>query len=213
MFHRNVRKTIKLHFESMYHYLFNTFRVLLTLKVDCCKIFNIKMSTSLFMVVKTSQDDDWSKIENVDFEAKDLFSYIFFSYYKFIGVNFGGLSLKRNGSFRKSFGWKVYGYLINVISACLQWISTYGFMITNEILSIKKSKRPFLYELVLISWLVRNILPIITLTTGHRYGSKLIRLAIKYRVENGKLKILFIVFWSSQLIAVVANLTYDIIIN
>ena len=34
MFHRNVEKTIKLHFESIYYDLLNTFRVLLTLKVD-----------------------------------------------------------------------------------------------------------------------------------------------------------------------------------
>ena len=78
-------------------------------------------------------------------------------------------------------------------------------------MNIKKTKRPFLYELVLISWLVRNILPIITLITGHRYGYKLIELAIKYHVENGKLKIVFVVLWSAHLIAVLANLIYDII--
>ena len=57
---------------------------------------------------------------------------------------------------------------------------TYGIMNSKEMLYLKETKCPFLYELMLISWLVRGIWPLITLVTMHRYGLKLIQLTFNF---------------------------------
>ena len=133
--------------------------------------------------------------EIVKSDTSNLFDYFYFFYYKLLGINFGGLSIDKNGCFKKSFGWKVYGYLLTIITFVSLWYITYEYMHSKEMLYLKGTKRPFLYELMLISWLVRGIWPLITLVTVHRYGLKLIQLTFKYKIQSGKLSILFKFFW------------------
>ena len=123
------------------------------------------------------------------------FTKLYFWYYKLIGVNFGGYSLDQNGFLKKSFAWKLYGYFYILISVILLWSITVDFMYSDQMKMLKRSNRSFIYELVLISYLVRNNLPLITLIIGHRNGLQLIRLIIKYSNENRKLNMTFKSLW------------------
>ena len=146
----------------------------------------------------------------VESNTSNLFDYLYFFYYKLLGINFGGLSIDKNGCIKKSFGWKVYGYLLIIITALILWYLTYEVMNSEEMLHLKETKRPFLYELMLISWLVRNMWPLITLVTVHRYGLKLILLTIKYKIQSVKHSILFKIFWIIHLISLFGNSAFDL---
>ena len=140
----------------------------------------------------------------------DKFSHFYFWYYKLVGVHFGGYSLDRNGNFTKSFGWKLYGYLLIIVSSAILWYMTAIMMHTDEMKMIKKSNYPFLYELMFISWLVRDtLMPLVTLIIGQKYGLKLIRLIMKYPIENRKLEIVFKSFWSIHIIACLSEVAFD----
>ena len=140
---------------------------------------NLIMASSVMLQINKSE------------EPMSKFTKLYFWYYKLIGVNFGGYSLDQNGFLKKSFAWKLYGYFYILISVILLWSITVDFMYSDEMKMLKRSNRPFLYELVLISYLVRNNLPLITLIIGNRNGLQLIRLIIKYPNENRKLNMTF----------------------
>ena len=148
--------------------------------------------------------------EIVKSDTSNLFDYLYFFYYKLLGINFGGLSIDKNGCFKKSFGWILYGYLLTIITVASLCYITYDTMHSEDMSYLKKTKRPFLYELMVISWLVRNISPLITLVTGHRYGLKLIQLTIKYKIQSVKLSILLKVFWIIHLISLLGNFLFEL---
>ena len=141
--------------------------------------------------------------------TNNLFDYLYFFYYKLLGINFGGFSIDKNGCLKKSFGWKVYSYLLTIITAVLLWYTNYDFINSEDMLHLKKTKRPFLYELMLISWMGRDIWPLITLVIVHKYGLKLILLTIKYKIKSRKLSIVFKVLWIIHLISLFGNLVLD----
>ena len=148
---------------------------------------NLIMASSVMLQIDNSE------------EPMSKFTKLYFWYYKLIGVNFGGYSLDQNGFLKKSFAWKLYGYFYILISVILLWSINVDFMYSDEMKMLKRSNRPFLYELVLISYLVRNNLPLITLIIGNRNGLQLIRLIIKYPNENRKLKMTFKSLWQINL--------------
>ena len=159
---------------------------------------NLIMDSSIMLQINNSE------------KQMSKFTKLYFWYYKLIGVNFGGYSLDQNGFLKKSFAWKLYGYLLIIISSTILWYTTAMIMCTDEIKIIKQSNRPFLYELILISWLVRDVLmPLVTLIIGQKYGLKLIRLTMKYPIENRKLEIVFKSFWSIHIIVCLSLLLFD----
>ena len=147
-----------------------------------------------------------NKLDNIN----NKFNNLYFWYYKLIGVNFGGYSLDRNGNFTKSFGWRLYGFVLIIISSTILWYMITHIMQTDEIMMIKQSNHPFLYELIFTSWLVRDtLMPFVALIIGQKYGLKLIRLIIKYPIENRKLEIVFKSFWSIHIIACLFEVAFD----
>ena len=89
---------------------FNYIILSLTSSNSCCIYSYILLllvnSTPKFMAMKSSPTLTIIKPRN----TSNSFDYLYFFYYKLLGINFGGFSIDKNGCLKKSFGWKVYNF-------------------------------------------------------------------------------------------------------